>query len=54
MKRWCRSTPRRGTIDASQVPTRATCVCGRSITLVDGLINQASYWRHNPKPRTMR
>jgi hypothetical protein len=52
VKRWCRSIPRPGTIDAAGV--RATCLCGKPITYVDGLVNQAPYWRHPPKRRTLQ
>lgn len=34
--------------------TRATCMCGRPITYVDGLLNQASHWRHGPKRKVIR
>jgi len=54
VKRWCRAIPQRGTIDASRLPSRATCICGKPITLVEGLVNQADYWRHNPKRRTIQ
>ena len=53
-RRWCGAIPQRGTVDASQVPSRATCICGQPITYVDGLINQAPHWRHHPKRRTIQ
>lgn len=49
-RRWCRATPRPDSIDG----LRATCVCGKPITFVDGLINQASHWRHHPRKAVIR
>lgn len=49
-----RPHPRPGTEGAEDGITRATCVCGRPITYVDGLLDQASHWRHAPRRRVSR
>lgn len=46
--------PRQGSIQRDQVPVRAVCVCGKPIVYVDGLVNQAPYWRHLPRGRVIR
>ncbi len=46
--------PRQGSVDRDAIPVRATCVCGRTIVYVDGLVNQAPYWRHLPRGRVIR
>lgn len=50
-RRWCGASPRPDSIDRSGTPARALCLCGRPLTFVDGLRNQASHWRHHPKAR---
>ena len=49
-RRWCLATPRQGTVDG----THATCVCGKPLTFVSDLINQASHWRHHPRKAVIR
>lgn len=52
MKRLHRAAPRPNTLSADG--RQATCLCGRPVTYVDGLINQASHWRHAPKRKVIR